>query len=144
MSYGAIENLSLELTTPTNSTVSSELSFEDVPQMNVEMPPAGALKEHKSFYIRDDMVRIQVTDRRMLRLFELNPRQIEDTLFRIPSHFLTQPSVCLAEFFKDKDLSGIVLISDSDISSSAFANFLSVLQVRPTYVIFWVCACLVF
>jgi hypothetical protein len=132
MSHVAIENLSVEPTTPTISTVSSELSFENVAAMDAEMPVPNALKEHPTLYIRNDMVKIQVCGHCAPVLAALIPHQVEDTLFRLPSHFLADRSTYFANLFKGKDFNSVVVIAGSDISSSAFAHFLMVLQVRPS------------
>jgi hypothetical protein len=60
MRHDAIQNLSSGPATPTCSSVSSELSFEDVSSM--DMSRADGPKEHPTFFIRDDMITIQVRD----------------------------------------------------------------------------------
>jgi hypothetical protein len=63
MSHGAIENLPPEPTTPSISSVSSELSFEsDIVAMPTRLPKEseGGPKQHPTLFIRDDMVTILV------------------------------------------------------------------------------------
>jgi hypothetical protein len=61
----------------------------------------------------------------------LTAYQVEETLFRIPSYFLTQESTHFASLLANNDISAVTYITDSDVSSIAFANLLVVL--RPRY-----------
>jgi hypothetical protein len=133
MSHDAIENMPSESPTPTISSLGSELSFEDIPSpMGAAAPAASRATEHSDMFMEGNMITIQVSCLRFMNgLSELMSHQVEETLFRIPSYFLTQDSAHFASFLADKNANEVMHITDGDISSSSFANLLLVL--RPRY-----------
>jgi hypothetical protein len=56
--------------------------------------------------------------------------QVEDTLFRLPIYLLACDSAYFATLLRDHDLSETLHLADTAVSSSAFANFLTVLLPR--------------
>lgn len=55
---------------------------------------------------------------------------MEETRFRIPLYFLTENSEHSRQFFRDKDLSDVVHITQAGVTSDIFASFIKILSPR--------------
>jgi hypothetical protein len=118
------------------SVSSSDLSLEEVPPMADALSSSfghGPL-EHPAFFIKEDMVTIQVRELSITIAGEesISPLtcQVQNMLFRIPLYVLTKDSSYFSEILAGYDCSKVFQLQDEDVSALAFAHFLTVLLPR--------------